>query len=249
MAKHDVGTERRGNLGCSIIGWLAFVMFFALIVLVGYKTYVYYGVLRRGEIVDLPQYREQFTTSRRPVLEQPTVDRKTVETDAAPALGADKAAAKLTIVEFGDFECPYTKQESSVVRTFLAKYGDRVRLLYRNYPLEDVHLNAKQAAIAGACAQEQGKFWAYHDRLFQHSPALGFQDLVRYSEEAGLDAKQFEKCLVDQRYKVAVENDAAQAVAAGVSGTPVFFFNGRKVEGAIPADVFERVIRRFLHEQ
>ncbi len=239
------GAEKKGNLGCTIFGWLAFIIVFVLIVIVGQKTYVYYGQMKRGEVVDLPQFDEKFTASKTPVISQSTVDRALIEGDDAPATGADAATAQLTIVEFGDFECPYTKDEYPVVGQMIAKYGDRVRFIFRNYPLEEIHTHAKDAALAAACAQEQQKFWPFYERVFQGTPALSFKDFSRYGEGAGLNMKQFEKCVDDQRYKEKVENGIALAEKVGVAGTPVFFFNGQRVEGAIPADTFELLIKKF----
>lgn len=238
--------ERKRNWGCSIVGWLLFVIVLAFIVLVGVKTAEYYGKISRGELVDLPQYRSAFTTAKTQVLSRSQVDRAVVEDGEAPAIGAGKDAAVLTIVEFADFECPYSKDVSSSIRALVTKYGDKVRLIYRDYPIDDIHVHARQAAIAGECAQEQGKFWAYHDRLYQNTPVLGHADLLRYAQETGLDGVQFEKCLSEERYKEKVAADVAAAQTLGVSGTPAFFFNGQKVEGAIPLESLELIIQRMI---
>ena len=239
-------TEPRRNWGCLIFGWAAFLAVAALLVLIGVRTTTYYGMIKRGELIDLPQFRGQFTESKTPVLSRSVVERSAVELPDNPAVGAESDAAKLTIVEFADFECPYSKDESAVVRSLATKYKDKVRLIYRDYPLGDIHPRAQEAALAGECASEQGMFWAYHDRLYQNSPALDHADLIRYASESGLDEMQFSKCLADERYKEKVAKDAADAVALGVSGTPVFYFNGQKVEGAIPSETFEQIIQRML---
>ncbi len=236
--------EKRPNIGCTIFGWTFFIVIFALIVIVGQKTYVYYGKMKRGEIVDFPQFSGKLTASKTPTINHSAVDRAVIEAADAPAIGADARNAQLTIVEFGDFECPYSKDEYPVVGQMLAKYGDRVRFIFRNYPLEEIHTHAKDAALAAACAQEQGKFWPFYERVFQNTPALTLADLSRYAEGAGLDTKQFEKCVDDQRFKKKVDDDAALAVKLGVAGTPVFFFNGQVVQGAIPVETFEMLIKK-----
>lgn len=239
-------SQAKRGWGCTIFGWLLFLAVTALIVLIGIKTTEYYGMIKRGELIDLPQFRTQFTAAKTPVLSRSVVERSLVENADAPSVGAEGAKAQLVIVEFADFECPYSRTATATVRSLVTKYKDRVRLEYRDYPLEDVHLRAREAALAGECAREQGNFWAYHDRLYQNAPALDHADLIRYAAESGLDETQFGKCLADERYKDKVDKDVSDAKGLGVSGTPVFFFNGQKVEGSIPAETFEQVILRML---
>jgi len=238
---------RKRSVGCAIGGWAVFAILFFLILFFGYRVSTYYGKIRRGELIDLPQFGTRFTAAVGPATISPSiVDRTEVEAADEPAEGPPAQEAKLTIVEFADFQCPFSKDEATVYRTLMRKYGDRVRFVYRDYPLETIHPDAVQAAIAAECAREQGKFWAYHDKLYGNSPALAFPDLTAYAEEAGLDTVQFEKCLVDERYKDKVATDTALAARLGLRGTPTFFFNGQRIEGAIPADVFESLIEKLL---
>lgn len=253
MTTYDLDIDRpvrgRGkrSLGCAIGGWTAFAVLFCLIVFFGYRVSVYYGKIRRGELIDLPQFGSRFTTAEGSTIIAPSVvDRSEVESGDDPAEGPPAQEAKLTIVEFADFQCPFSKDEATIYRTLMRKYGDRVRFVYRDYPLESLHPDAKQAALAAECAREQGKFWAYHDKLYVNAPALAFPDLTGYAEQAGLDPVQFEKCLVDERYKDKVAADEALAAKLGLRGTPTFFLNGQRVEGAIPADVFEGLIEKLL---
>jgi len=242
----DYGTaEPRRRLGLSIFGWFVFIMLFAGLILVGWKTAKYYGMIKRGEIVYLPQFRGQLSTTKKPVISRDSVERSVIEVADEPAIGADAATAKLTIVEFADFECPFSKQASSGIRSLVARYGDKVRVIYRDYPLEDIHTHAKQAALAAQCAGEQNKFWAYHDKIYLSS-SLASADLLSYASEIGLDEKQFEKCFVEERYKDKVEADTKLAQTLGVSGTPAFFFNGQKVEGAIPDDQLDKIVQRMI---
>jgi protein-disulfide isomerase len=230
--------------GCSVLGWVLFFVAFVVIIFVGYRTKGYYDRLRSGDIVELPQFTQKFTAGRKtsPVA---VADRAVVESGDQPTLGTEEGAV-LTIVEFADFECPYSKEEAPVIRQLMAKYGDRVRFVYRDYPIESLHADARQASVAAECAREQGKFWAYHDKLYANAPSLGFSSLLRYAEEAGLDEMQFERCLTENRYLDAVVKDTAAAAELGVAGTPTFFLNGQKVEGAVPVEAFERLIESFL---
>jgi len=206
------------------------------------QVWYYLRLLRSGETVDL-QFTSRFTTAPTSTGSGATTAQifDTVSADD-PALGA--ADAPLTIVEFADFECPFSKEESSVVRELAARYPDRVRFIYRDFPLSDIHPRAESAARAGACAHEQGKFWAMHDKLFQNTPALAESDLKRYAQEIGLDVARFNACLTTEKYRDEVQDDYEAGVAAGVRGTPTFFIAGRRVEGAIPAPIFEQIIKQ-----
>jgi protein-disulfide isomerase len=212
-----------------------------------YRLWFYYGQLRSGEIVELPQYTEKFTASGSVASELVSAE---AYTDAAvtgtgrPSMGP--ADAPLTVTVFADFECPFSKDAYTAYRALMAKYGDRVRFVYREHPLGSIHPEAMQAAMAAECAHEQGRFWVYHDKLFLNAPAFGFGDLVRYADEVGLEGQQFERCLAEGRYRAAVEADGAAALALGVRGTPTFFFNGRPVEGAVPQDVLEALMTKFI---
>ena len=122
-----------------------------------------------------------------------------------------------------------------------ATYGDRIHLVYREYPLPN-HQNAKPAAEAGQCANEQGKFWPYHDRLFANQQRLTVPDLKQHAVELGLDAARFNACVDSHKYASVVEKDIAMGNEAGVNGTPAFFINGRMISGAQPFDVFKKII-------
>lgn len=164
----------------------------------------------------------------------------TVEVSAeGPARGPQDAA--VTIVEFSDFECPFCQRAAETVDKIVAEYGDRVRLVYRHYPLPS-HANARRAAEASTCAHEAGKFWPYHDLLFKNQHALAETDLIKYAREAGIDETSFRSCLESGRGTAAVDKDAAAGDAAGVNGTPAFFVNGRPLSGALPYETFKEAI-------
>jgi protein-disulfide isomerase len=149
--------------------------------------------------------------------------------------------APVQIVEFSDFECPFCFRANPVVRQVLSTYGDRISLVYRHYPLPN-HPNARPAAEAAACANEQGRFWDYHDRLFANQSRLADADLKAHAAAVGLDAGKFNDCFDRRKYQDAVDADIDAAEAAGVTGTPAFFINGRPLNGAQPFEAFQRVI-------
>jgi len=141
------------------------------------------------------------------------------------------AAAPVTVVEYGDFECPYCGQAEPVVRTLLADFGD-VRYVWRHLPLNDVHPNAQVAAEAAEAAAEQGKFWEMHDMLLEHQRDLRVRDLIRYAEILELDVPAFRDYLRTRTGAPRVAEDVDSADLSGVSGTPTFFINGRRHQGA-----------------
>ena len=161
---------------------------------------------------------------------------------AAEGPSKGPANARVTIVEFSDFQCPYCQRSVATMKQVLEKYPTDVRLVYRHLPLESIHPFARGAAEAATCADQQGQFWAYHDKLFENNRALGPADLQRYASEIGLDAKGFEACLADEKIKQKVEVDLGAARAAGISGTPAFIVNGRLLSGAQPAQNFYELI-------
>ncbi len=186
--------------------------------------------------------------SAQPAAAQPTAPAVVdVSVDDDPARGPDDAA--VTIIEFSDFQCPYCGRFfQQTLPQLMAQYGNRVRFVYRDFPLDQIHPNARNAAMAAECADDQGKFWEYHDVLFSNQQALGVPDLKRYAEELGLDAEAFAECLDSQKYNGEVDADLRDGLRAGVTGTPTFFINGKRVVGAQPLQTFQTLIEQALAE-
>jgi protein-disulfide isomerase len=173
------------------------------------------------------------------VIAPPTIDVAPI----GPSRGG--ANARVTIVEFSDFECTFCQRSQATLKQLLEKYGDAVRLVYRDFPGE-AHPAARPAAEAARCANEQGKFWEYHDTLFANQTALGGDDLKRYAKEVGLDEEAFTACLRSGRHREALERDIRDGQKGFVEGTPTFFVNGRPLAGAQPYEVFVKVIEEEL---
>jgi len=161
----------------------------------------------------------------------------------AAADGAVKgpSSAPIEVIEFSDFQCPYCYRSNPTVKQVLSTYGDRIRFVYRNYPLAN-HPNARPAAEAAQCAAEQGQFWAYHDRLFANQSKLSDGDLKQSAAALGLDTGRFNACVDSHKYQERVEADIKAGNEAGVNGTPAFFINGRMLSGAQPFEEFKRII-------
>ena len=161
-----------------------------------------------------------------------------------PSLG--KTDAPVTVVEYSDFQCPFCLRVMPTLKDLRTKYGDRVRLVWKDFPLTQIHPQAFVAAQAGNCAREQGKFWEYHDKLFANQSALTADSLKKYAAETGLDAAKFNQCLDSSKYEARVEDALAAGNRLGISSTPTVYVNGRMINGAQPIEVFEAVVEEEL---
>jgi len=160
--------------------------------------------------------------------------------DEHPRKG-NPATAAVTIVEFSEFQCPYCERVLPTMEKIEQEYGDKVSIVFRDYPLP-MHKEAPKAAEAGHCANEQGKFWEMHDKLFANMRALQLDQLKGYAGELGLDQAKFDECLDSGRHAGTVEASTKAGAAAGVRGTPAFFVNGQFINGAQPFENFKKII-------
>ena len=154
----------------------------------------------------------------------------------------------LTLVEYGDFQCPHCGQAEPAIREILRDFGGDLRFVFRHLPLTDVHDSAQLAAEAAEAAGEQGRFWELHDRLFMRQHALSFDDLLEHARELGLDAETFGDALRSRRFARRIARDTASADRSGVAGTPTFFINGRRHYGAYDIESLKAALLRQARE-
>jgi len=195
----------------------------------------------------MERQREQ---ARQAELERSFQDTKDVDPSGSPSMGND--SAPVTIVEFSDFECPYCARAVVTLKQLTKKYGDKVRVVYKHYPIEN-HAKAWPAALASMAAHEQGKFWEFHDMLmFKQNEWRAVEDpvkiFIRYAESLGLDKDKFKQALSNKNLREAVQKDMEQAKKLQVQATPTFFVNGVMVRGAVDIDYFSKVVDRLLAE-
>jgi len=169
-----------------------------------------------------------------------------VEVSYDPARVIGQPNAPITIVEFSDFQCPFCQRAYPVVKQLLAKYPNQIKLAYRDFPLRQIHPQADAAAAASRCAGEQGKFWEFHDRLFESNRPLDTPSFVEHATQLALDIPKFNECLESGRFDALIEEDLQDGNQAGVTGTPAFFINGVAVTGSQPLAVFEKVVEEEL---
>ena len=182
------------------------------------------------------------------VMDQQTLQAMKTLADDDPFLGTPDAP--VVMVEFSDFQCPYCGKFYSETEQKLRKeFVDTgvVKLVYRDLPLS-FHANAQNAAEAAECANEQGKYWEYHDKLFSNQDKLDIDSLKKYAADLGLDVAQFDDCLSTHKYADEIAADAAAAQANGITGTPGFIINGQKISGAQPYDKFVQTICAIVPE-
>jgi protein-disulfide isomerase len=165
--------------------------------------------------------------------------RYSVSTEGAPVRGS--ADAKLAIVEFSDFECPFCNRVNPTLLRVLQEYDDRVRLVWKHLPLS-IHRRARDAHLASEAAHRQGKFWEMHDKIFADQRRMSPERYLEYARELGLDIERFERDIADAAVGRKVDSDLAEAARLGVTGTPSFFINGRYISGALPYETFRAVI-------
>lgn len=171
--------------------------------------------------------------------------RVQVSADDDPRIGPQNTA--VTVIEFSDYQCPYCGRAETAIKQIISNYGNSVKFVYRDFPLS-FHQFAQKAAEASECADEQGKFWQYHDKLFDNQQALDTPDLKQYAKDIGLDSIKFNECLDNSRMAPEVRKDIEDGQMYGVTGTPTFFINGIELVGAQPYSAFEQIINQELNE-
>jgi protein-disulfide isomerase len=177
-----------------------------------------------------PDVRVLIDAPRREVAIEPT----------DPSLG--RSSAPITLIEFSDFQCPFCQRVAPTLKKLRETYGDKVRIVWKDFPLTQIHPQAFKAGEAAHCAGDQGKYWEYHDRLFANQQSLQPEDLKKHATDLGLDAAAFGACLDTSKYGERVRDGVAQGTRLGVNSTPTIYINGRMLSGAQPYETFVSVI-------
>ncbi|MDA8020056.1 MAG: thioredoxin domain-containing protein [Thermoanaerobaculia bacterium] len=186
------------------------------------RTYLENENRARARAAKVAQLQEKYGAE---VLLEPM--RFDLHLEDAPSYGPSDAA--VTLVEYGDFECPPCGRLHGELKKLKAEYGDRVRFVFEHFPLESIHPNARAASRAAFCAGEQGEFWGMHDALFENQRSLNEATYLAHAAELGLDRDAFAGCLASDEANAAVDRDLADGRGVGVGGTPSLFVNGRRV--------------------
>lgn len=204
----------------------------------------YMRVIRSGETDPFAKDRFDRTISalmRQTPLDESTFNRM-MSDPVAPRLG--NKDAKIRIVEFLDYQCPFSKKTSPAIRAFMSKHMDDAFLIVRDYPITSVHDRATDAAIAAQCVLTQGgsdKYWSYNDLLFQNQDNLTAENLRGYALSVGVDPSAFDVCMSSRDLETDINKDTAAALSVNVNGTPTFFMNGYRIPGAATLEQFEAI--------
>ncbi|MDD4290148.1 MAG: thioredoxin domain-containing protein [Patescibacteria group bacterium] len=201
------------------------------------KIFLYRGAIEDGSIIinniDIAQYSEYLGSFN---VQKEDVSREELESNASPSRGSIKPI--MTIVEFADFNCSYCLSAYDDLKLFVNENKDDVKLIYRHFPISD----DLTPALASTCANEQGKFWAMHDKLFENQRILDESAFMRFAKELGLDMNKFETCYSSKKYESIIYSDVSLGLGAGISGTPVFFVNGYLFQGVITKQIWEQLL-------
>ncbi len=218
------------------------VLAFAAGVLIGYAAWG-----RQTPTVIVPDQSQVQAPAAAAPTSAPQYVRYKIPTDGFPSLGP--ANAPITVVEFADFQCPFCRQwEQQTYKPLLDAYPGKIRIVYRDFPLTSIHPNAMPAAEAAQCANEQGQFWPFHDKLFS-SETLSTDVYNQYAQQLGLDMTKFDSCLTSHKYASQIQADSDFATNLGINSTPTFFINGLAIIGAQPLEEFKSVIDKELAGQ
>jgi len=171
-----------------------------------------------------------------------------LETFAVPEVTGDDhvlgpADAPVTVLEYGDYECPYCRGAARDVRRMLEQYPDQVRFVFRNFPIAQLHPHAEQAAEAAEAAAAQGQFWPMYDLLLRPGAALDLDALLDYAADLGLDTDRFRREVTGQAYAAKIERDLEGGIKCGVNATPKFYVDGERIDGKLPLEGLEDAIR------
>ncbi|TQV85036.1 DsbA family protein [Aliikangiella coralliicola] len=181
-------------------------------------------------------------------LREPEEPRFDVDIEGAPYRGGENA--KVTIIEFSDFECPYCSRANDTLYQLSKMYGDKIKIVYKHFPLSSIHPGAEKAAEASICAQEQGmgNFWKLHDKMFENYRNLSVGIIKDMAKEIGLNTESFNQCLSTGKYAARVAAEVQQAQRLGIQSTPAFYVNGRFIKGAQPIDIFQQMIDEEINQ-
>ena len=158
------------------------------------------------------------------------------------------ATATVTLVEYGDYECPHCGRAYPIVKELQRRFGEQLRFVFRNFPLREIHPHAAHAAEAAEAASSQGLFWEMHDALFEHQHALDDLHLIQYAIDIGADDRQLREELTSHVHAPRVRNDFLTGIKSGVNGTPTFFINGVRHDRSWDVETMTRALRKRLEE-
>lgn len=196
------------------------------------------------------QFQAGFTAApggrERPISNEVTEDIAAMVRSHNPVIG--DSAAPITIIAFYGFQCPWSQKSHPILKNVMEQYAPAIRVVFKHFPIEPIHPESRSAALAAACAHEQGKFLAYYDYLFEKK-ALDNDSLIQAAENLRLDVPAFSHCLQTKKYTKEIDEDLQDGLALGVRGTPTYIVNKRKAEGAISRELWDAILLEELNKK
>jgi protein-disulfide isomerase len=233
----DIIVLRRSWVVTFFVGVIAFLL--------GGLFFTFLGFIYNGGLLVKTGGSAAQVAPQGPVAPTDTPRVDNVGLGTMPVLGSE--SAPVTIVEFSDFQCPFCKRfKDQTMDALRQKYGDKVKIYFRHFPLESIHPEARNGSEAALCANEQGKFWEMHDELFLTQDLISPDNSKSLAEKLGLNKEQFDTCLDSSKYDSVINTDLQDGASYGVSGTPTFFIDGWRLVGAQPLAQFSAIIDKEL---
>jgi protein-disulfide isomerase len=219
--------------------------FYSVLVVLAFAVGILVGYVAWGRGTTAAAQQPSGPVVEAPVTQEPQFTRYDIPTEGYPSLGPDDA--KITIVEFSDFQCPFCRRfHKDTYQALLNAYPGQIRFVYRNLPLPaTMHPDAMSAAVASLCANDQNAYWNYHEKLFS-SETLGEETYIQYATDLGLNVEEFTACLSSGKHDKFIQQDMDFSSNLGVQSTPTFFINGLALVGAQPLASFQQLIDKEL---
>lgn len=220
--------------------WILLLMFILIIIVLFVINFVitvikYKDALENGDIISSSVAGGYSKYDGKLNIKEVEVGRAELELGDRPFIGASKPI--MTIVEFADFSCPNCKLFDPTLRNFVKDHSDKIKLIFRNFPITDNYLMAQ----ASYCANDQNKFWQMHDKLFLDQSDFSREKINKLAENIGINMDMFSQCIDSGKYNIKISQDLETGLKAGVKGTPTIFVNGSKFQGVVPKDVLQQI--------
>ncbi|MFH1838023.1 MAG: DsbA family protein [Candidatus Kuenenbacteria bacterium] len=226
---------------------LGLIIGIAVFSLIGFFSLLFIEMQKNQTIKEknLAENKEFVPNIKPPTTPPPSENPQTIKTATFEITKNDHIRgnfnAPISLVVFSDFQCSYCSRFKETIDETLKNYKDKVRIIFKHFPLS-FHQNAQKAAETSECANEQGKFWEYHDKLFANQEQFSIDNFKQWAKELKLDSKKFDDCIDSGKYSEKVKKDLAEGQSKGVEGTPATFVNGKLVSGALPFENFKSII-------
>lgn len=221
------------------------LVFVAAAIFVGMVLYYTYQI-KYGSQETKQELVQEFGNNRASTIGDQKLQEKTIDTDLSkivkdynPTKGGQNA--EVTIVAFMDFECPFCKKEHPILNQVMEKYGPAIKVVFKHFPIEQIHPHAMNASLAAMCAQEQNKFWPYYDKVYTEQKFTR-DDFVQFANDLSLNKNKFESCYDSQKYYDQIQEDLKDGIDLGVRGTPTFIVNDKMIPGVLSKKQWNKLI-------